>query len=208
MEFLKAVDSSFEKAKVKFEALREDPTPDAHWALWIDCMREPARTFFSLHRTSRDDAKRRRSALRHKLVGASNPQRTDGKVSGNIRALGRLLGTTLARAAQASEFELAIASMVETSCSSSTDVAGNGATQSSERWPKPRNTQIDTAARREGCRGSKTFKMPRGNVARIPGGYAASRALGHEYGDESEKDSLLHSKGVGEGKQAQGSATL
>ena len=35
VEFLKAVDSSFDKAKSKFEALREDPTPDAHWALWI-----------------------------------------------------------------------------------------------------------------------------------------------------------------------------
>ena len=69
VEFLKAVDSSLEKAKPKFEALREDPTPDAHWALWIDCMREPARTFFSLHRTSKnDDAKRRLSALRRKIV--------------------------------------------------------------------------------------------------------------------------------------------
>ena len=49
--------SSLEKAKPKFEALREDPTPDAHWALWVDCMREPARTFFSLHRTPKwDDA--------------------------------------------------------------------------------------------------------------------------------------------------------
>ena len=69
MECLQAVDKSFEKAKPKFEALREVPTPDTHWAFWVDCMREPARTFFSLHRTSkRDDAQTRLSALRRKLV--------------------------------------------------------------------------------------------------------------------------------------------
>ena len=76
VEFLKAVNSSFEKAKPKFEALREDPTPDAHWALWIDCMREPARTFFSLYRTAmKDDAKRRLSALRRKLVSEQATRR-------------------------------------------------------------------------------------------------------------------------------------
>ena len=69
MEFLKAVDGSFGKARPKFEALREDPTNDAHWALWTECMREPAQTFFSLNRTSkRDDVKRRLSALQRKLV--------------------------------------------------------------------------------------------------------------------------------------------
>ena len=55
--------------KQKFEALREDPTFDAHWALWVDCMRELARTFFSLHRTPKmDDAQKRLSALRRKLI--------------------------------------------------------------------------------------------------------------------------------------------
>ena len=53
VEFLQAVDSSFEKAKSKCEALREDPTPDTHWALWVDCMKETAQKFFSLHRTSK-----------------------------------------------------------------------------------------------------------------------------------------------------------
>ena len=51
------------------EALREDPTPDEHWALWVDCMRETAQTFPSLHRTSkRNDAQKRLSTLRCKLV--------------------------------------------------------------------------------------------------------------------------------------------
>ena len=69
VEFLQAVDSSFKKAKSRFDMLRENPTADAHWALWVDCMREPAQTFFSLHRTSkRDDAQKRLSALRRKLV--------------------------------------------------------------------------------------------------------------------------------------------
>ena len=39
VEFLLAVDRSFEKAKPRFEALREDPTPDARWALWVDFVR-------------------------------------------------------------------------------------------------------------------------------------------------------------------------
>ena len=64
--FLQVVDSAFEKAKSR---LRENPTADALWALWVDCMREPAQTFFSLHLTSkRDDAQKRLSALRCKLV--------------------------------------------------------------------------------------------------------------------------------------------
>ena len=64
-----AVDSSFEKAKSRFDMLRESPTADAHWALWVDYVGEPAQTFFSLHRTSkRDDAQKRLSALRRKLV--------------------------------------------------------------------------------------------------------------------------------------------
>ena len=69
VEFLQAVDSTFEKAKSRSDMLREKPTADAHWALWVDCMREPAQTFFSLDRISkRDDAKKRLSALRCKLV--------------------------------------------------------------------------------------------------------------------------------------------
>ena len=45
------------------------PTPDARWAPWVECMREPARTFFSLHRTSkRDDAQTRLSALHKQLA--------------------------------------------------------------------------------------------------------------------------------------------
>ena len=69
VEFLQAVENSFEQAKQKFEAIRQDPTPDAHWALWVDCMREPARTFFSLHHTSkRETMHKRDSPLRRKLV--------------------------------------------------------------------------------------------------------------------------------------------
>ena len=48
VEFLQAVDSSFEKAKPRSEALRKNPTPDR--ALWVDCKRETAKTFFALHR--------------------------------------------------------------------------------------------------------------------------------------------------------------
>ena len=60
VEFLQAVDSSLEKAKSRFDMLREDPTLDAHFALWVDCMRETAETFFSLHRTSkRNDAQKK-----------------------------------------------------------------------------------------------------------------------------------------------------
>ena len=139
VEFLKAVDSSFEEAKPKFEALREDPTTDARWALWIDCMREPARTFFSLHRTSKkDDAKRRLSALRRKLVSEQATRREQmGKFLGDIWAPGRLLRTTPARAAQALDFELATAPMDETIRSSSKNVVGNGVAQIAEREPKP-----------------------------------------------------------------------
>ena len=62
VEFLQAVENSFKQAKHKFDVRQEDPTPDAHWAPWVDCMRERARTFFSLHRTSkRDDAQTRLS---------------------------------------------------------------------------------------------------------------------------------------------------
>ena len=55
VEFLQMVDTLFEQAKQKFEAIREDRAPDAHWALWVDCVREPATTFSSLHRTSKRD---------------------------------------------------------------------------------------------------------------------------------------------------------
>ena len=69
MEFLQAVERAFEKAKPRLKALREDPTPDAHWALWVDCTRETAQTFFSLHRTSRrSGAQKRLSTLRCKLA--------------------------------------------------------------------------------------------------------------------------------------------
>ena len=34
-KFLQAVENSFVQAKHKFEATREDPTPDAHQALWV-----------------------------------------------------------------------------------------------------------------------------------------------------------------------------
>ena len=77
-KFLQAVDNSFEQAKQKFDAIRENPAPDTHCALWVDRMREPARTFFSLHRTSkreRDDAHTRLSALRRKLVSESATRR-------------------------------------------------------------------------------------------------------------------------------------
>ena len=44
------------------ERIRPPPSP-AHWTLRVECMREPARTFFSLHRTSkRDDAQTRLSS--------------------------------------------------------------------------------------------------------------------------------------------------
>ena len=33
VDFLQAVDSSFEKANSRFDMLRENPTADAHWAL-------------------------------------------------------------------------------------------------------------------------------------------------------------------------------
>ena len=39
MECLQAVDSSFEKAKSRFDMLRENPTVDAHWALFV-CPRD------------------------------------------------------------------------------------------------------------------------------------------------------------------------
>ena len=69
VECLEAVDNSCVQDKQKFEALREDPTLDAHLTLWVDCMRELARTFFSLHRTPKmDDAQKRLSALRRKLI--------------------------------------------------------------------------------------------------------------------------------------------
>ena len=56
VECLQAVDSSFEKAKSRFDMF---PTAGAHWALWVDCMRELAQTFFSVHRTpKRDDAQK------------------------------------------------------------------------------------------------------------------------------------------------------
>ena len=38
LEILKAVYQSFEAAKPKLEEFREDPSPDVHWALWVDCI--------------------------------------------------------------------------------------------------------------------------------------------------------------------------
>ena len=113
-------------------------------------MREPARIFFSLHRTTeKDDAQARLSALRRRL-------RTGGKVLGVIQALGRLLGTTSARTAQARNTELAIASMGKTVRSSAKNVAGIRVAPGTERWQKPRSTQIDAAVGREGYRCSQT----------------------------------------------------
>ena len=88
-----AVDRPFEKAKPRFEALREDPTPDAHWALWVDFVRETAQTFFSLHRTSRKDDAQKETVGTALQTGfrTSIPHRTDGKVLGDVRAVGRLL---------------------------------------------------------------------------------------------------------------------
>ena len=59
VEFLEAMDNFLRKPNRQL----------THWALWVDCMRELAQTLFSLHRTSkRDDAQKRLSALRRKLV--------------------------------------------------------------------------------------------------------------------------------------------
>ena len=80
--FLRAVDNPCKIAKVKLEASREDPTLDAYWALWVDCMSEFARTFFSLHRTSQtDDTQARLSALRRKLA---SEQALHGKQMGML----------------------------------------------------------------------------------------------------------------------------
>ena len=103
-EFLQAVDNSLEKVTPKLEALREDPTPDADWALWVDCTQEPARIFFSPHRTTKRDDAQARLALRRKLLF----ERAD------TRTLGRLLGVTPARASQAQHTEMAIAPMDKT----------------------------------------------------------------------------------------------
>ena len=82
MECLQAVDSSFEKAKSRFDMLRENATADAHWALWVDCMRELAQTFFSVDRTyKRDDAQKRLSALRRKLISEQALRRYLGDYS-------------------------------------------------------------------------------------------------------------------------------
>ena len=64
-EFFQAVESSFDKAKPRFDMLRENPTADAHWALWVDCMREPAQTFFGLHRTSKRETTNKKNDCRH-----------------------------------------------------------------------------------------------------------------------------------------------
>ena len=49
--------------------LRENPTADAHWTLWVDCVRESAQRFFSRHRTSkRDDAQKAIVGILCKLV--------------------------------------------------------------------------------------------------------------------------------------------
>ena len=52
LEFLQAVDESFEKAKSNFDALREDPTPDVQWAIWMDFMKKPAATHVQEKRRS------------------------------------------------------------------------------------------------------------------------------------------------------------
>ena len=68
MEFLQASNRAFEKAKPKFDMLRESPTVVEHWAPWVDCMREIAKTFF-LHRTAKgNDAQKKLSTLRLILV--------------------------------------------------------------------------------------------------------------------------------------------
>ena len=87
MECLQAVDSSLEKAKSRFEAFREDPTPDA-----VVCVKETAHKFFSLHRTSkRNDAQKKLSTLRLKLVSEQATRREQMGKFWETQALGRLL---------------------------------------------------------------------------------------------------------------------
>ena len=88
-----------------------------------------------------------------------NKQRAENRWESSgrdTRALGRPLRTTLARTAQAHDVELALAPMGTTVRSNQKDLPGIGAAQSTERWKKPRSTQIDAAAREEGDRSPPT----------------------------------------------------
>ena len=122
LEFLEATDESFEKAISKNYALRKCPTPDAHWVLWMDCMKEPARTFFSLQSTSkRNDVKTRFSLLRRKLVSEQARRREEmGKFWDTYGHLGDYSEQHL----HTGEIEFAIVSMDETGRRSSKNVTG------------------------------------------------------------------------------------
>ena len=70
LEILKAVYQSFEAAKPKLEEFREDPSPDVHWALWVDCIcgNLPASSAAYSTRRRGNSEQTRHSKLRRKLV--------------------------------------------------------------------------------------------------------------------------------------------
>ena len=185
VELLQAVDSSFEKGKSRFEALREDPTLDAHRALWVDCMKETAQKFFSLHRTSkRNDAQKKL----HCPPCDSNWQQKKLHAENRWESSGRHTGTW----ATAPNNTCTI-------CKGSTSLSGSRSAQSAEAGKKPRGTQIDAAGGTQASlfppswfpTGQTRDEIPRdtdrsewvnGRVSgrhrrsgtRIPGGHAAS----------------------------------
>ena len=133
------------KPNRSFKVIREDSTPDARWAFWVDCMREFARIFFSLDRTSKHTMHKR--DCRH--CAASwflNKRRADNIWESSGRHAGTW-ETTLDDicTAQAHDLELAIAPMGKTVRSSPKDFPGIGAALSTERWKNRRSTQIDAA---------------------------------------------------------------
>ena len=75
------------------------------------------------------------------LLNKQSAVRADGEVLGEMRAPGRPLGTTLARASQARNTELGIASMDKTVRSTSKNVVGIRVAPGTGSWQKPRGVR-------------------------------------------------------------------
>ena len=114
--------------------LRENSTADAHWALWVDCMREPAPTFFSLHHTS----KRRTEAT----VGRREQM---GKFWETYKHLGDYPEQHLHARHKLMSLNWQLRQWTRQTAAARR-TSGVGSAQSAEAGKKPRGTQTDAAA--------------------------------------------------------------
>ena len=159
------MDESFGKSKSKFEARGEDPTPDARWALWVDCMSELASAFFSLQRVSK------RNDVKNVCVGAeARHWEKIGKFWETHGHLGDYSEQHLHARHILLNLSWQLRPMDKTVRCRSNNVIGIRATQSTAQGQMPRSPHIDTAAGRERHRGPQTSLLPPARISTRPRG--------------------------------------